>query len=162
MSSTVKYRRKSIKFRKKKPKKQTRKKKPKKQSRKRKILGGLYTVNQSKIGNCLSHADARCIYRIFKTLANENEKLFTESKLDTDTSNPFKDHFKNHQINYNSQHTKLFPQFIKINQMLTPSIHTNTTPLEIVKEILKPDNTHTTIDNETFKTATNGTSLHKK
>ena len=145
MSSTVKYRRKSIKFR---------KKKPKKQSRKKKILGGLHTVNQSKIGNCLSHADARCIYRIFKTLANENENLFTD---DTKKQN----HFHGHQINHKSQYTELFPQFIKINQMLTPSINTKTTPLEILKEILKANRPDTTIINEsTFKNATND--LHDK
>ena len=161
MSSTVKYRRKSIKFRKKKPKKQSRKKKPKKQSRKKKILGGLHTVNQSKIGNCLSHADARCIYRIFKTLANENKNLFTDN---IEGNSPFYEH----QINYNSQHTELFPQFIKINQMLTPSIYTKTTPsiytkttpLEILKEILNPNNSATIIEMNDFIEAINN--LHEK
>ena len=58
--------------------------------------GGLQTFNQ-RISNCVSHAESRCIYRIFKYL-QENNNIFKNAPEDS----PFKDF----NIIHNEEHAK--------------------------------------------------------
>jgi hypothetical protein len=86
---------------KKKKKKQNKKQKPSKKKRnyskkQRVFLGGLPTVSQGDVPNCMAHATSRCIYRLFKLLVKRGkiEKERLNIVLSGEQRNSYGDYMK--------------------------------------------------------------------
>jgi hypothetical protein len=96
--------------------------------------GGLQTFKQF-IGNCSSHAESRCIYRIFKYLQEKHNNIF---KCAPDDS-PFKDF----NIIHNTEHVGFYKHFITLQQLIDPINKNEMNFLNILKGLVDNTNDYT-------------------